>query len=153
VPVQSRQAHGGSGVLDLGRLHVAGTPRLGGQQPDHPAVGQVRQRVDQRVDQVAVTVAPPEDRGVDDVLHLLVDQLGPGEILHRSPQVGVHVVVVPELLDDLALAKPEPTGHRLLCRRLRRRAHLGNLLAIRPITMIAPGPLFAPVFWRCLRRM
>ena len=68
------QAGGGRGVADVARLDVPGPAGLGGQQPDHAAVAEGDQRVDQRVDQVAVVVAPPQQHGVDDVVVVLVDQ-------------------------------------------------------------------------------
>ena len=62
------QARGRRGVLDLRRLDVARAARLGREQPDDAPVGEVRQGVDQGVDEVAVAFAPPVERRVDDVL-------------------------------------------------------------------------------------
>ena len=46
---------------DVGGVHGVGPADLGGEQPDDAAGGEVGQRVHERVDQVAVLVAPPED--------------------------------------------------------------------------------------------
>ena len=58
-------------------------PRLRGEQPDHPRVGERVQRVDQRIHQVAVVVPPPQQHDVDDVVRVLVDHLAAGPLGDR----------------------------------------------------------------------
>ena len=107
VPCQSREARHGArglqaggrrGVGDVGRLDVAVAPGLGREQPDDAVVGEDADGVDERVDEVAVLVAPPQHHDVDDVVVVLVDQLGAGDRHDGGPQVLVAVVVVPDLL-------------------------------------------------------
>ena len=62
------------------------------------------QRVDERVDQVTVVLAPPQQDRVDDLVVVLVDELAAGERRDRGAQLVVAVLVVAELLDDLTRA-------------------------------------------------
>ena len=102
-----------------------GAAGLRRQQPDDAAVAERDQRVDQGVDEVAVVVAPPQQDHVDDVVVVLVDQRGAGQGGDRGPEGVVAVVVVPELLHDLAGRQPEPAGQAIPFRVARGRAHAG----------------------------
>ena len=76
---RGRQPCGGRRLADVGGLDVSLTAGLGGQQPDHAAGRERGQPVDERVDEVAVALAPPQEDDVDDVLVVLVDQRRTGD--------------------------------------------------------------------------
>src|SRR2546421_1476540 len=92
---------------DLARLDVPGPAGLGRQEPDGAAVGERGDRVDQGVDQVAVTVTPPEQYHVDDLVGVLVDQLA-AAVDQRVAEILVDVIVVPHLHNDHPRLDPEP---------------------------------------------
>ena len=64
-----------------------------------------------RVDQVTVAVAPPEDDGVNDVVVVLVQELGPGQVLNIVTQVEIDVVVVTELLNQIPIFETQFFRH------------------------------------------
>jgi len=98
---------GGCRLLDLARLDVSGAAGLRGEQPDHAVVGERPEHVDERVDQVAVAVAPPQQHDVDDLLGLLVDQF-PTTVDKDVAEILVDVVVIAHLHNDHARLDPEP---------------------------------------------
>ena len=49
--------------------------RLRGEHPDDPVVGQRTDRVDERIRQIAVALAPPQQHQIDDVVGVLVEQI------------------------------------------------------------------------------
>ena len=103
------------------------------------------ERVDERVDQVAVAVAPPQQDRVHDVVVVLVDEGAARRLLDRDPQVVVAVLVPPELLDDLALLERQPGGQlSVLLRGVRGRAHEQV-----PSRRAGPG---ARLVWRVVHR-
>jgi hypothetical protein len=63
-------------------------------------VGQRAERVDEGVDQVAVTLAPPHHHDVDDVVVVLVDEVLTGALADDLAQLLVAVVVPADLLHD-----------------------------------------------------
>ena len=101
-----------------------GRPALGVSSQITPPSRERAQRVDERVDQVAVAVAPPQQDRVHDVVVVLVDQGAARRLLDRDPQGVVAVLVPPELLDHLALLERQPGGQlSVLLRGVRGRAH------------------------------
>jgi hypothetical protein len=95
-----RQPRGRRRLGDLAGLDVARAARLRRQHPDHAVVGQRADGVDQRVHQIAVVLAPPQQDQVDDLVSVLVEQLVTATFLDGVPYGLVDVVVPPELLDD-----------------------------------------------------
>src|SRR5829696_10007133 len=88
------EAGGLGGLGDVAWLDVAGAAGLGREDPDDTAVGERRDRVDERVDQIAVVVAPPEQHGVHHVVGVLVEQLvAVAQFLDRGAKVVVDVLV------------------------------------------------------------
>src|SRR5580692_12301026 len=98
------------GLADVARLDVTLPARLRREQPDVPPVGQRREGVDQRVDEVAVAVSPPEQDHVDHVVVVLVDQLYAVYLGDRAAQLLVAIIVVADLLHHLARLDTEPLG-------------------------------------------
>src|SRR5947199_774386 len=92
---------------DLAGLDVSGPAGLGRQQPHRAVVGERGDRVDQGVDQVTVTVAPPEQYHVDDLVGVLVDQLATA-VDQRVTEILVDVIVVPHLHYDHPRLDAEP---------------------------------------------
>jgi hypothetical protein len=88
--------------------------RLGGQQPDRAGRLEPGARLHQRVDQVTVVLAPPQEHDIDDVVTLVVSEGCAGAGPHRVEQLRVDVVVVADLLHQHALGDPEPVGSRAL---------------------------------------
>jgi hypothetical protein len=80
---------------------------LGGQQPHHAVLGQRAQGVDERVDEVAVAVAPPQQHMVHHLVGVLVNEVT-DPVQQQVPEIVVHVVVVADLHDDHARLDPEP---------------------------------------------
>jgi hypothetical protein len=80
---------------------VAGLAGLGCQHPDHAVVGECGNRIHQRVDQVTVTVAPPQQDDVDYLVGVLVEQFRTGRLLHVGAHVVVGVLVPAPLLNNL----------------------------------------------------
>jgi hypothetical protein len=115
---------GGRGLVDVAGLDVPVATGLGREQPDHAAVGQVGQAVDERVDQVAVVLAPPQQDDVDDVVGVVGgDELGAGACLDVGDEVLVDVVADADHLHDRAGLDPELLGQATRCRVVRGRAH------------------------------
>ena len=90
---------------------MAGPAGLGHEQPHHAVVGQRGDRVDERVDQVAVVLAPPEDDDVGHLVGVLVDHLAAAQIDDGVAQVLVGVLVPAELLHDHARLDAQPGRH------------------------------------------
>src|SRR5918995_2034519 len=105
-----RRGQSGSGrsVGDIAGVYVPVAADLRSQQPDDTAFGEVGLGVDQRVDEVAIAVAPPQQDDVSDVAEVVLDQLGARHVFDVGAKVVVAVLVPAELLDDLAGPKPEP---------------------------------------------
>jgi hypothetical protein len=91
---------GRRGLLDVAVAHVAVTTGLAREDPDDTTVVEDRLDVHQRVGEVAVVLAPPDDDAVRDVVVVLVDELRPGDRLDGSAQGVVDVLGPAELLDD-----------------------------------------------------
>ncbi len=89
---------------------MARPARLGRQQPDVPPIGQRRQRVDERIDEVPVLVPPPQQDDVNHVVIVLADKLHAVHIADRVAQILVAIVVVADLLHHLARLDAEPLG-------------------------------------------
>src|SRR6476620_11169989 len=93
--------------------HVGGVdgtraPHLRGQQPDRATVHQVGEGVHERVDEVAVVLAPPQQDGVDHIAVVAVDHVGIDRVLDLHADRVVDVLVPPELLDHHAVLQTEP---------------------------------------------
>jgi hypothetical protein len=106
---------------------VAVAARLGRQQPHDAVVGEVGQRVDEGVDEVAVVLAPPQQDDVDDLVGVVSgDQLGAGPRGHVGEQGlvdGSARAVRPDHLHDRAGLDPELLGKAARCGAVRGRAH------------------------------
>src|SRR5262249_27072900 len=74
---------------------------------DHAVVGEEGEGVDQDVDQIAVAVAPPEERHVHDLVGVLVDQFT-AAVDQGVAKIFVDVVVVPNLHNDNPRVDSEP---------------------------------------------
>ena len=105
------QPGGGRSVLDVRRRNVAGPAGLGRQDPHDAALGERGQRIDQGVNEVAVAVPPPEDRGVHDLVIVLIEELRAREILDVVTQVEVDVVVITELLNQIPVFETQFFRH------------------------------------------
>src|SRR4051812_24018310 len=57
----ARQSGGRGGLVDVARLDVSVTSGLRREQPHDAAVAEVGERVDERVDEIAVALAPPDE--------------------------------------------------------------------------------------------
>src|SRR5699024_10205485 len=82
-------------------------------QGDGPTVVEVVLCVDEQIGEITVVDvvrAPPDERTVDDVAVVLVDELGPEELLDRRADLLVNVIVVAELLDLLPRCEAEPAA-------------------------------------------
>ncbi|EGJ77659.1 hypothetical protein STTU_4872 [Streptomyces sp. Tu6071] len=111
-------------VVDVARLDVPVPARFRGQEQDEVTVVDQLRGVDQRVRQVAVLVAEPEDHGVDEVLVVLVHQLRAGGFFDGLAELLVDVLVVADLLDHLLGLETQPYGRAgPLLRVVRGRAH------------------------------
>src|ERR1700694_685358 len=99
---------------------MPGFAGLGCDDPDHAVVGQRGNRVHQRVDQVAVAIAPPQQHDVDDFVRVLVEQLTTARLLDVSPDVVVGVFVPAHLLHNLIFFDAQFAG---VVRGVRRRDH------------------------------
>jgi len=112
------------GLADVARLDVSIPACLRREQPDVPPIGQRREGVDQRVDEVAVPVAPPQQDHVDHVVIVLVDQFHAVYLCDRAAQLLVAIIVIADLLHHLARLDTEPLGLAALILSLARgRAH------------------------------
>ena len=60
-------------LTDLAGLDVTVPTRLGGEEPDHAAGRDGRERIDEGIDEVAVVVAPPQHDDVRHVVELVAD--------------------------------------------------------------------------------
>ena len=115
---------GGRSLLDVRGLDVPAATGLGCQQPDDATRVECGQGVHEGVDQVAVTVTPPEQHHVDDVVVALVDERAAGDLLDRGAQHGVAVLVEADFLDHLSRLNAEAGGGlTLLFGRVRGRTH------------------------------
>src|SRR6202165_5036274 len=99
---------------------MPGFAGLGCDDPDHAVVGQRGNRVHQRVDQVAVAIAPPQQHDVDDFVRVLVEQVPTARLLDVSPDVVVGVFIPAHLLHTLIFFDAQFAG---VVRGVRRRDH------------------------------
>jgi hypothetical protein len=80
---------------------------LGVSNHTHAVLGQRAERVDESVDEVPVTVAPPQQHMVHDLVGVLIDEVT-DPVQQQVPEIVVNVVVVTDLHDDHARLDPEP---------------------------------------------
>ena len=105
------QPRGDGRLVDVAGVDlVAGG--LGGEQHDEAPVVEDPDHVDERVAEVAVAVAPPEEHGIGPAGVVLVLDLGAAEVLDGEAELVVDVGVVAELLDHLVAGEPEPLDGR-----------------------------------------
>src|SRR5690625_2189718 len=74
---------------------------LRGQQPHHAGLVEISQRVHEVIDEVTVTVPPPQQNDVDHLADLVAVELVTGEVFDIDPQIVVAVLVPTELLHHL----------------------------------------------------
>jgi hypothetical protein len=98
-------------LADITGLDVARAAGLGHQQPDDTVLGQRTDRVHERIDQVTVVLAPPEDDDVGHLVGVLVDHLTARDVDDRVTQILVGVLVPAELLHDHARLDAQPGRH------------------------------------------
>src|SRR5262249_53276897 len=119
-----RQPRGRRRLPDLARLDVVVPARLGGQEPDISAVCEWCQRVRQRVEEITVSVAPPEQDRVDHVLVVLADKFHVLALDDGPPQCLITVLCVADLLPHLTRLDAKSLGQvRLVLSLARGRAH------------------------------
>ena len=100
------QPRGDRRLVDVARVDlVAG--ELRGQQHDEAAVVEHPHHVDERIAEVTVAVAEPEQHGVGAPGVVLVLDLGAAVVLDGVAELVVDVGVVAELLDHLVAGEPE----------------------------------------------
>ena len=98
-------------VCESPAVRAASAISLGSTCPERPVFGVSTQMtplsasgpigVDERVDQIAVALAPPQQHQIDDVVGVFVEQLVAAPLLDGIPYGLVDVLVPAELLDDL----------------------------------------------------
>src|SRR5215467_13984774 len=119
-----RQPRGRRRLPDLARLDVVVPARLGGQEPDVSAVCEWRQRVRQRVEEITVSIAPPEQDRVDHVVVVLADKFHVLALDDGLPQCLITVLCVADLLHHLTRLDAKSLGQvRLVLSLARGRAH------------------------------
>ena len=89
---------------------MAGLARLRGDDPDHAVVGQWRDGIHQVVDEVAVTIPPPQQHDIDDLVGVLVEQLAAARLFDVGPDVVVDVLVPAQLLHNLIFLDAQSAG-------------------------------------------
>ena len=125
----ARQAGGGRRLVDVARLDVPVAAGLGREQPDDAVVGEVGERVDEGVHEVAVVLAPPQQHDVDDLVGVVGEhELGAGagrDVVEQGLVDGdvARRAVRTHHLHDHAGLDPELLGQATLCRVVRGRAH------------------------------
>src|SRR5262249_9306352 len=135
-----RPPRGRRRLSDLARLDVVVPARLGGQEPDIPPVGERRQRVRQGVEEITVSVAPPEQDRVDHVVVVLADKFHVLLLGDGLPQRLITVVCVADLLHHLTRLDAKSLGQaRLILGRARGRAHYPPLKPFPAAPSLAPA--------------
>jgi len=87
---------------------MAGFASLRCQDPDDPVFCQRGNSIHQPIHQIAVTVAPPQQHDVDNLVGILVKEFAAAGLLDVDPQVIVRVLIPAQLLDDLILVDAQP---------------------------------------------
>lgn len=103
---------GGKGSLaEISRIDVAVPPDPGGHQPDVPAVGEVGERIDQAVTQVAVLVAPPQQHHVNG-FDGFVDEVLTEGLMDGRTKLLIGVVIPTKFLNSLTLGNAQGGDNR-----------------------------------------
>jgi len=98
--------------------------RLRREQHDVAAVGELGFRIYERVDEITIPVAPPEQNTVYYAVKVLIDELGALQGHDGITQRLVYVVVIANLLHHVAWLDAKPLSQVTLILRLARgRAH------------------------------
>jgi hypothetical protein len=106
---------------------VVGATGLRSQHPHHTVVRQRADRIHQRVDEIAVAVAPPQQHHVDDLVGVLVEQFRTGDILDGDTNLVIDVLVPSEFLNHMVVGDTELLNVVL---GVRRGDHGGSLLQV-----------------------
>ena len=116
--MQEAMGHYGPIVIDPAHRHPSESLLVGqmvdahARQGRHPIAADDAggAKPDQPVHQIAVTVAPPQQHDVDDLVGVLIEELSPAGILHVGPDVVVGVLIPAQFLDDLVFVDAQPLG-------------------------------------------
>ena len=94
------QARGRRGVGDVLGFDMTVASRFGREEPHDAMIGQRPDRIHERIDEIAVVLAPPDEDHVHDIVVVLIDEF---DALGRHKclaQLSVGVAVSPDLPDD-----------------------------------------------------
>ena len=117
------QPCGQGSFLDVAGVDVPHAAGLGRKEHDKTTLGKVGESIHQRVHEVAVILAPPQNHRICDVAVVLFLQFGATEPLDGQAEVVIDVVVISELLDHLSSGKAQLCHQTLRCRGLRGANH------------------------------
>ena len=99
---------------DVGRIDCFWPTYLGGEQPDRAAADQISEGVHQGVDEVTISLAPPQDHCLDDIAVIAVDEVGIDCILDGLAHRVVNVVVPAKLLDNHPLGQAKAVAYLVI---------------------------------------
>lgn len=94
------EARIGGSILDLHRRHISVTTRARGHEPHRTALFKSGQRIEQRVSQVFLPGAEPQQHSINDLLLVLIDERFVKKFVQGIPEVIVNVSVYPDLLHE-----------------------------------------------------
>lgn len=84
--------------------------RLRCKEPHGAAGNETREAIDKTIGEVPVTITPPHDHAVNNLARVLIFKIGIDEILNGVAEIKVYIVVVPELLHELAFVELKNFG-------------------------------------------